>query len=231
MSVNYQFLKEFKEIIDKHGEKLIKLYNISEIENTKDHALNPNVGVNRELDLVSFLHYFMKIKSVKYYFRNNYDYDVAINGEYYSIKHQTGDSNSGIKIKWGTNMIDKYMNNIITFDYHMIIISINRENQAYKNNKTIKFYIIFADELNKVYMNLKTHKIKTFTTDSRGISFSSEFMKNIKEASHKFILKSRLLKNIDDTEHALDFRLSILQNMVLGKPIPHDKTKFTWIVN
>ena len=68
-----------------------------------------------------------------------------------------------------------------------------------------------------------------------GVEGPKEESKRIKTQAEKgsggYILKSKLLKNIDDTEHALDFRLSILQNMVLGKPIPHDKTKFTWIVN
>ena len=117
--MNINFLNEFENILENHYEILLQLYNISDTENLKNGSLNQSVGIGREMDLVAFMTYFMKIKSIEYYFSNKYQYDVSIQGHKYSIKHQTGDLNSGIKFKW-SNANDKYLNN---FTLHIIILS------------------------------------------------------------------------------------------------------------
>ena len=138
---NSYLIDKLKDIFDEHVDILIKLYNISEIENTKNENLNPNIGVNRELDFVAFLYYFMPIKSITYYISNQYPYDILISGKKISIKHQSGNSNSSTKVRWGTIKTDEYIQNFKKFTYSLIIISINREKQPIYD-KTLLIYII-----------------------------------------------------------------------------------------
>jgi len=228
--MNNLFLTELEYILQNYDHILIELYNISDAENIKDGLLNPNVGTAREMDLVAFLNYFMKPKSIQYYFSNKYQYDVAINSEYYSIKHQTGNSNSNIKFKWGLNMAEKYLNKYVKFEYHLIIVSINRENTKYKptkykEEKTIKIYIIFMNDLNKIYRKLIRRDIPRFTLDNRGISFSTYFTKEIKQLSTIYTIQSELLKNIDKNDLALNFRSATIHNLIQHKDTYHKLSK------
>ena len=209
---NKNFIDKLKNILDEHVDILIKLYNLSEIENTKDERLNPNIGVNRELDFVAFLYYFMPIKSITYYISNQYPYDVLISGKKFSIKHQSGNSNSSIKVRWGTIKTNEYIQNFKKFNYSIIIISINREKQTIYD-KTLLIYIMFEDDINELYNNFKLNNKTTFTIDQRGINFSSNFMKKIKENSVIITKKSDLLKTLSTEVKSLDGRLELIKNI------------------
>ena len=212
--MDYTFIDNFKKSLKDHSDILITLYNLSEIENTKDECLNPNIGSHREQDLVAFLYYFMPIHSVSFYYKSIYPWDVIISGLKYSIKHQSGNSNTAIKLKWGTNDATKYINNFKGFTYNLIIVSINRE-KVPKYSKTIIIYIIDETTLNNIYETVKNNT--PFVIDNRGIAFSSSFMKQIKEKSEHIYIKSDLLKTLDTEKKALDVRLKLINDMVINK--------------
>ena len=54
---------------------------------------------------------------------------------------------------------------------------------------------------------------KTFSIDQRGINFSSNFMKQIKENSVIIAEKSDLLKTLSADVKALDSRLELIKNI------------------
>jgi len=176
---NKALINNFINALERYGHILLQLYNFSEEENTKNGSLTPNIGYSRELDIAAWMFQFFPIKSVNFNIKNTKNYDVLISGQPFSIKHKSGNDNSGIIINWSVNNYSNFKKMFKSFDTNLLLVSINRD-KLIKLNKTLIIYIIFQNQLNKLYKNYINKRLPIFMKESRGIALSSNFIKDIK---------------------------------------------------
>lgn len=160
--------------------KLLKLYQVSQMEYKRNNRLTPDVGSSREKDLIAYMKYILKDK-INYKIDNEKEEDVLINNTKVSIKHSSTKSlsSSSIKIQWTENKIQqtKFINDFeFTCDLMIVFVRFNNNNSG-----EIEILYNLSATLNKIMKSFKDNDIQIFKTrensNGRGIEFSTIFFK------------------------------------------------------
>jgi hypothetical protein len=158
--------------------KLIRLYQESQIENKRNNRLTAEVGSSRERDLIAYIMYQLQEKyKIDYKINNEYEEDIIINDTKISIKHSSNKTNSksSIKVSWTQHKEskDKIMNNFV-FKCDLIIIYVRMKEIQCGSIEVLYFTKSNLNELKQQSKNIfKTRD----TSNGRGIEFHPEFFK------------------------------------------------------
>ena len=188
MTIQFNIIKEttkYKSLCsiftDNRIMMLIKLYQISQIENQRNGRTTAEVGTSREKDLSAFIKFCMK-DSVNVDINNENEEDIIVNERNISIKHSSNKSTSqqSIKVLWTENkeLQQKFIENF-KFKCDMLIIY-------------VRFSTFEQGELEVLYAEAETlNTLKEESTDTifktrensngRGIEFTNDFFTKIKE--------------------------------------------------
>ena len=170
---------------------LIYLYQISQIECSRNKKLTQEVGSSRERDFIAIASSNPSL-SVVYDLPNKDEEDVVINSQALSIKHSSNKANTqnGIKIKWTVEAEKRkeFLENFV-FNNDIIIIYV-RFNDT-KTCGTIEIIYITKETMQNEHLLFKSQNQKTFKCldgNSRGIEFETKYFNSIKNKT-KFHIK------------------------------------------
>lgn len=191
---------------------LIKLYQISQIENQRNGRTTAEVGTSREKDLSAFIKFFMK-ESVNININNENEEDIIVNERKISIKHSSNKSISqqSIKIIWTENkeLQQKFIENC-KFQCDMLIVYVRFT--TYESGE-LEIIYIEADVLNKLKEESSNCIFKTReNSNGRGIEFTSDFFTKMKE-NVEFRCKVNFEKMIFENTDPITRRLKICDDM------------------
>lgn len=183
-------------LIKKIQVKLLKLFQIAELESQRAGKTGMEVGPLRERILVALLIHKFGEENVNTEIPiTETETDVVIEGFPLSIKTKTGKSFSGIKSVWTVDQesIESYLKN---YKPHMGILLA----QINWNDKGYLFFITEKTQM-KIYESLgseKYFKVYKSGTNPRGVEFSEEAMNlMIQDTSTKSILIDWQRENIN----------------------------------
>lgn len=201
---------------------LIRLYQKSHREYTKNGKMGMEIGASKEKDLTAVFQYYMGKDQVVYDTGYCSPEDIRIGGEKFSIKHistAVGASSGSIKVKWTADNIQakKLIEDSRTmFGQHMLIVYWDNK----KNNVTI-----LGIEQEKIQNGIYRYNETAFHirsgTNNRGVQFSRKMLDFIlKDPAFSITIPDVHLHSSSSSEDPIQQRCAELkrynESMIVG---------------
>ena len=168
----------------KHLSNLIRLYGLSQRENSRNNRLTPEIGTAREKDLIASLVSNQDLV-VTYDIPNESEEDVIVNEEMISIKHSSSKkvSSGGIKVIWTSNELkqSEFVRNHVWGERHLLLSFVRFKDHGTNSGE---LEIILLDKtviLHQQYLHLLREEpvFKCLKGNCRGIEFVPSFFEHL----------------------------------------------------
>jgi hypothetical protein len=180
---------------------LVHLYQISNLENTRNERLTAEVGTSREKDLIAYICHTLKNKEVDYKINNEAEEDLIVSGRKISIKHSSNKSCSGasVKVHWAENK-NKQSEFIKTFEFTcdilLVFVRFSADDVSHGNVE----FLYFSKEMLNHFKKKMNNIFKTRNSNGRGIEFSKVFFDAI----------------VDHADYHLQVRFELESRQIIG---------------
>jgi len=175
--------------------KLLYLYQLSNLEYTRNGRLTADVGMSREKDIIAYMKSILK-SSVDSNIDNEREEDAVVCGRKVSIKHSSRPKaySSAVKLQWTENKAkQKAFIKKFKFECDILLVYVRLKHDFSGQLEIVYFG---HEELNVLKKKHKRSIFKTRTSNGRGIELSPAFFTTM--------LSSCMYRSIIDFDCQLD---------------------------